>query len=119
MAVESWWFRFLNQGDLVFLDLEDYPSRATIRSAWDEVERAVRGYLAALTPTELEREVRPPFWEEGQPIKVWQALVQVANHSTDHRAQMLTGILQLGGPTIEQDYLGYLFAKQQGKASSC
>lgn len=113
MAVESWWFHFLATGELVFLQAEDYRTRAVLRTKWDETEKQVRAYLDALTPDELQREVRPDFWDEGeQPIRVWQALFQVANHSTDHRAQTLAGIHRLGGPTVGQDYLTYLAHKQ-------
>lgn len=113
MAVEWWWFHFLQTGTLVFLNSAHYPSRASIRTQWDNVEHTVRAYLHTLTDPELERQVRPDFWNETrQPIKVWQALLQVANHGTDHRAQILAGIRHLGGPTVEQDYLSYLFARQ-------
>lgn len=114
MSVESWWFHFLKTGELVFLEPEDYPDRASISLEWDHVETEVRAYLNTLTAQELEREVRPEFWEEGQqPIKVWEAIFQVLNHSTDHRAQILSGLKQLNAPTIGQDFLDYLFAKQE------
>lgn len=113
MSVEFWWFRFLATDTLEFLQAEQYPARATLRAKWDETEEQVRAYLETLTPDELQREVRPDFWDEGaQPIQVWQALFQVANHSTDHRAQTLASIHRLGGPTVGQDYLAYLFEKQ-------
>jgi uncharacterized damage-inducible protein DinB len=34
--------------------------------------------------------------------------MQVLNHSTDHRAQLLDAVRERGGPTDEQDYLTYL-----------
>lgn len=111
MSVESWWFRFLRTGVVEFLNPDDHKTRASVRETWDVVEREVRDYLAALTPQELRREVSPDFWEGRLTVQVWQALVQVANHGTDHRAQMLAGIHRLGGPTVEQDYLSYLMAR--------
>ncbi|MBZ0277830.1 MAG: DinB family protein [Anaerolineae bacterium] len=116
MAVESWWFEFLRRGELVFMDMVDFPTRAEIRTRWDEVETSIRAYLERLTPAEMEREVRPHFWDETrQPIKVWEAILQVANHSTDHRAQTLAGLHRLGAPTVGQDFLDYLFAQQATK----
>lgn len=112
MGVEYWWLHFLATGELDFIDPEAYPTRASLRARWDEVERQVRAYLAGLTDAELEREVRPEFWDEGgRPIRVRQALFQVANHSTDHRAQMLAVIHRLGGETVGQDFLDYLFER--------
>lgn len=113
MGVEYWWFHFLNEGILTFLEVEDYPNRTLIRNKWDEVEQYVRDYIHNLTPAELEREVKPEFWyEEERPIKVWEALLQVSNHGTDHRAQTLAGLHQLGVPTVGQDYLDYVTATQ-------
>lgn len=74
----------------------------------------VRGYVASVDDAELQRDVRPDHWDpDERPIKMWQAMLQVANHSTDHRAQVLAGIQRLGGPTVGQDYLDYLFEQQQ------
>jgi uncharacterized damage-inducible protein DinB len=115
IGVEEWWIRFLATGEIQFLAWDKFADRAALRAQWDVTEPMVRAYVAALTREELERKVRPPFWEAGQgPITVAQALTQVAFHSADHRAQALTHIRRLGGPTVEQDFLGYLVAKQPG-----
>ncbi len=111
MAVEHWWLHFLRTSTLDFLELEQFPDRATIRAKWDDVEAINRTYVATITPEELERLVKPAFWEENtKPIKVWQALMQVMNHSTDHRAQTLAMLHRLGAPTVGQDFLAYLHA---------
>src|SRR5262249_8923967 len=113
LGTTSWWFRFLQEGTIPFLEREHLDTRPAIRAAWDDIAQTVRTYLAEVTEVELRREVRPDFWDAHErPITVWQALLQVANHSTDHRAQMLVGIQRLGGPTVEQDYLRYLFSQQ-------
>ncbi|NDJ75429.1 MAG: hypothetical protein GYB65_04145, partial [Chloroflexi bacterium] len=77
---------------------------------WDAVEREVRAYIDALTSEELQRPVKPSFWDpDERPIMVREALVQVANHSTDHRAQIMAMLhTQFGAPTVEQDFLSYL-----------
>lgn len=118
MAVESWWLEFLRTGRVNFLDRDDYPTRAAVRAKWDAIERDVLAYLATITEADLNRDVRPNVWEgDEQPIKAWQALLQVANHSTDHRAQTLATIHMLGGQGVEQEYLDYLF-DQQRKSSA-
>jgi uncharacterized damage-inducible protein DinB len=87
-----------------------HTTRESIRAKWDETEQMIRAYVAQLTPEELARTVRPPFWDAGQPaIKVFEALFQVANHSTDHRAQTLAALHRVGGPTTPQDLLFYTF----------
>ena len=106
MAVQSWWVHYLATGEIRYLDHDDYPTRETILPGWDRVEGATTAYLANLTDDDLSRMVRPDHWGEAEPaVAVWQALFQVINHSTDHRAQTLAGIHQLGGTTAAQDFL--------------
>lgn len=108
LAVEYWWVHFLHTGVVEFLDDEKLLTRADVRAAWDDVEAKVTGWVAQMTPASLERTVRPDFWNDPWSVKAWQGLMQVLNHSTDHRAQLLDAVRELGGPTDEQDYLSYL-----------
>lgn len=109
LGVQSWWIHYLRTGEIVFLDDDAFTDRASIRARWDEVDTETADYLAGITDADLGRLVRPAHWGDARPpVTVWQALFQVLNHSTDHRAQTLAGIFQLGGETIAQDYL--LFA---------
>ena len=113
LMVEHWWLHYLATGEVRFLAWEDFPDRAAVRAQRDRTEAMIRAYLANLTPEELRREVRPAFWPEGRrPIAAYRALMQVANHSTDHRAQALAGVHRLGGATVGQDALEYFFARQ-------
>ncbi len=113
MSVEYWWLYFLEHGELPdFNALQVYFDKATprsvIRERWDEVEKGVLAYIDTLTPEELQREVKPPFWDDGKrPVRAWEGLLQVAYHSTDHRAQILAGLHRLGAKTIGQDYLNF------------
>ncbi len=116
LAVEAWWFHFLQTGVVEFIREEDLMTREIIRKQWDMTEERVMAYLNTLTSDELSRKVMPPFWENKPAITVRDALVQVANHSTDHRAQTLSGLHQLGATTIEQDYLFYLWEKEMAEA---
>jgi uncharacterized damage-inducible protein DinB len=122
MDVERWWLHFLRTGEIDFSDDAVYLlPRESLRSRWDEVEREARAYIQSLTPEELERPVRPPFWDEHEapPVTVWQALLQVANHSTDHRAQMMAMLhTRFGAPTFGQDFLSYLHEKAAGPAQA-
>lgn len=115
LAVEAWWFNFLQTGVVEFIKEEDLTNREIIRKQWDSTEKQVMAYLNTLTTEELNRKVMPPSWENKPAITVRDALVQVANHSTDHRSQTLSGLHQLGATTIEQDYLVYLWEKETGK----
>jgi uncharacterized damage-inducible protein DinB len=106
---------FLEHGKMPDLDpdvVESYYDPATprsvIRQRWDEVEQGVMAYIDMLTPEALQREVKPSHWDaDERPARVWEGLLQVVNHSTDHRAQILAGVHRLGGKTIGQDYLNF------------
>ncbi len=112
MAVEHWWLHFLKTGEIHFYDDDVFMlPREAVREKWQqEVEPEVFAYLDSLTPAELRRTVKPPFWSEDEPpVTVWQALIQVANHSTDHRAQAMAMMhTRYGAPTFGQDFLTYL-----------
>lgn len=108
LGVESWWIHFLQTGVVEFVDEDQFHTQEDVRALWNQVEVNVKGYLAQLTPADLTRNVRPTFWEDPWSVQAWQGLMQVLNHSTDHRAQLLDSVRELGGPTEEQDYLSYL-----------
>jgi uncharacterized damage-inducible protein DinB len=115
LEVEYWWVHFLHTGVVEFLDDEVLLTRADVRAAWDDVEVKVKGWVAQMTPASLERTVRPDFWKDPWSVKAWQGLMQVLVHSTDHRAQLLDAVRELGGPTDEQDYLTYLHERAMSK----
>jgi uncharacterized damage-inducible protein DinB len=41
----------------------------------------------------------------------WQVFAHVANHGTDHRAQILRLLHDLGAPTFSQDFMIYLWER--------
>ena len=79
-------------------------TKEKVRVRWDEVIDEMLAYLNDLSDAELYR----PF-EEG--LEVWQVLFHVLNHGTDHRAQMLAMLNQLGVKTFPQDYALYLLGR--------
>jgi uncharacterized damage-inducible protein DinB len=51
-----------------------------------------------------------PFTDGEDPdLMLWQALLHVANHGTDHRAQILRLLNDLGVKTTSQDYIFYIY----------
>ncbi|MBE0699284.1 MAG: DinB family protein, partial [Anaerolineaceae bacterium] len=86
----------------------DFDDRETIRAHWDRVERDMRAYLAELRDDMLfDTPIKEP--EEDQNLIVWQVLLHVANHGTDHRAQLLRVLNDLGVKTISQDYIFFIY----------
>jgi uncharacterized damage-inducible protein DinB len=82
--------------------------RDTIRAHWDRVEGDIRAYLAGLQDEMLfSKPITEP--EEDKDLIVWQVLLHVANHATDHRAQLLKVLHDLGVETKSQDYIFYVY----------
>ena len=108
LNVDSAWFGDLTgkEPDVVDLDAEQVNDRAVIRQAWEQVEQFVRGYLAALTDDMLTQK---PLQGEDENLLLWQVLLHVVNHGTDHRAQVLRAIHDFGVETPPQDYIFYVY----------
>ncbi len=68
----------------------------------------MRAYLAELQDDMLfDKPIEEP--EEDKDLIVWQVLLHVANHGTDHRAQVLRLLNDLGVKTTYQDYIFYVY----------
>ncbi len=86
----------------------DFDDRESIRAHWDSVEQSMHDYLADLQDAMLfDKPIEEP--EEDQDLMVWQVLLHVVNHGTDHRAQLLRLLNDLGVETTSQDYIFYVF----------
>lgn len=82
--------------------------RAALRARWDQIEAATQAYLQDLSEAMLfTRPITEPA--EDKDLLVWQVLLHVVNHATDHRAQLLRVLHDLGVKTTSQDYIFYVF----------
>lgn len=98
MNIEDRWFSGLRGAEVPgFINPVYYPTREQLREKWDQVEAEIQTYLDALTDDNLMRVYDGPF-------HVWQVLLHVINHATDHRAQVFSLLHSLGAPTFPQDY---------------
>ena len=67
----------------------------------------MRDYLAGLRDDML---IEKPFADgEDKDLILWQVLLHAVNHGTDHRAQMLRSLHDLGVKTVSQDYIFYVY----------
>ncbi len=108
MSVDDVWFSALRGVELP----QPFTPAASddcvsIRAQWDTVEQNMRAYLAALRDDML---FTKPFAEgEDKDLILWQVLIHVVNHATDHRAQVLRQLHDLGVKTGPQDYIFYVY----------
>lgn len=110
MNADNGWFTSL-RGDDWPGDLEPaaFADQAAVRAQWNEIEQMMRDYLAGLSDQMLFE--KP--WPEGEDKDLyrWQVLLHVANHGTDHRAQILRDLKDLGVETTSQDYVFYIYER--------
>lgn len=86
----------------------DVDDRESIRALWDAVEQNTRAYLTNLQDEQLfSKPITDP--EEDKDLVVWQVLLHIVNHATDHRAQLLRALHDLGVDTKYQDYIFYVY----------
>jgi len=115
MNADDMWFcelRGVANPNLLDTEVND---RQLIREHWDAVERTMQGYLSSLRDEMLfQKPITVP--EEDKILFTWQVLLHVANHGTDHRAQVLRLLNDLGVKTESQDFIFYVF-EHQGKSS--
>src|SRR5262245_58018031 len=84
------------------LRAEDYPTREAARRICQQVDQDSIERVRGLTEADLER--IPDGWSEP----VWVAMLQLAHHGTDHRAQILRALHDLDKPTFEQNFVLYI-----------
>ncbi len=108
MSVDDTWFSALRGVELPEPFLHTgFDDRMQIRAHWDVVEQNMRDYLANLRDEVL---FDKPFGEgEDKDLVLWQVLLHVVNHGTDHRAQLLRILNDLGLKTGPQDYIFYVY----------
>jgi len=113
MSVDDTWFCGL-RGEEIPAPLAPghFADRQAIRARWDEIERRMGEYLAELEDELVGARPFPPGEDEA--LIVWQVLFQVLNHGTDHRAQILRLLNDLGVRTTSQDYIFFAYEQPVG-----
>jgi uncharacterized damage-inducible protein DinB len=108
MSTDDAWFSGLRGVEMPEpFNPADLDDRKIIRAHWDNVEQNMRDYLAKLRDDML---FEKPFADgEDKDLILWQVLLHVGNHGTDHRAQLLRVLNDLGVKTEYQDYIFYVY----------
>jgi uncharacterized damage-inducible protein DinB len=90
------------------LPAAEVDDRDVIRAYWDSIEQRICAYLADLRDEMLfTKPIEEP--EDDKNLIVWQVLLHVVNHATDHRAQILRSLNDMGVDTKWQDYIFYIY----------
>jgi uncharacterized damage-inducible protein DinB len=109
ISADDTWFSQLRGVEYpVEFPAADLDDRNLIRAHWDNAEQNMRNYLAKLRDA-MFFEKPFPNHEEDNVLILWQVLLHVVNHGTDHRAQLLRLLNDLGVETESQDYVFYVY----------
>lgn len=109
-AVELFWLGRVQQiPDPQFPEASAFADRSALRTAWDALESEWCSLVDGLTDGQLNERISymSIVGRQRRVTPLWQALTQVLNHGTDHRAQTLWLIHQVGGETVAQDFIFY------------
>jgi len=87
------------------------PTRASVRALWEQTKAELDAYLATLDQAKLDEIVVGRLAGRGADYASRRSdlLLHLANHGTDHRAQVLAILhSEFQVPTVEQDMMLYL-----------
>ncbi len=112
-----WVDRMRRTPPIPHLRFDDYSSLIETKSKWNEAKIEFLDYVNSLDQAHLYEVI--PYEITGRGISAknhrWEILLHLVNHSTDHRAQILTLLnQQFNIETQEQDLILYLSKKEGG-----
>jgi uncharacterized damage-inducible protein DinB len=103
---ENWLDRMDGEGDKQVAWFEEKGDFATLRPRFEAVHAVWTEYLAALDDTQLARDFDFPTTAGSRfAVPTHVQLEQLVGHACYHRGQVALLVAQLGGETVDTDYL--------------
>jgi uncharacterized damage-inducible protein DinB len=92
---------------------EQYPTLEALAAAWEAEQEAMRSFVDSLSEEDLDRVIEYRR-TNGRAYRnpLWQVLVHVVNHGTQHRGEAALLLTRLGRSPGDLDLMRYL--RQQG-----
>jgi len=86
------------------LTAADLPGVAAVRQAWRDLASRRAAYLALLDDAALGAVIRWPDADGARALLRWQAIVQCANHGTQHRSEIAAMLTDCGQSPGDLDF---------------
>lgn len=116
----AWWDGSLpaDQALRSQLNPADHPNLASVRAAWETLDRATQAFVDGLTDADVER-VYSTSMPNGTLFRqsLWQMMLHVVNHGTQHRSEVAAMLTGFGHSPGDLDLLGYFRLFSDGKAT--
>lgn len=108
----SWWDGSLPAEQAIRLTLApaDFADLAAVRSLFDEQRAALDAFVSALTDADANRRLSA-ITPARQPVEspLWETMLHVANHGTQHRAEIAAQLSAHGRSPGSLDLMRYLW----------
>jgi uncharacterized damage-inducible protein DinB len=106
-----WWDGSLSAEEAYHLKLDpaNFPDLASLRTVWEEVEKATHAFITGLKDEDVGRvyaQTLPNGADFRMPL--WQMMLHVANHGTQHRSEVAAMLTSFGHSPGNLDLLFYL-----------
>ena len=98
------------------LVFEDFDTLSKTKAKWDELQKEFLDQLNLFNQEQLDETIDWELLSQGlkSTTSRWQILLHLANHATDHRAQILAILHHyFHVNTVEQDMIYYLAERKQ------
>jgi uncharacterized damage-inducible protein DinB len=109
-ASQRWRHGFQDSGEEPEPEREPLPTSDELRGRWETEWTAVDAWLPTVTDSFVE------YVHQGVPV--WQMLVHVVNHGTQHRAEAAALLTAEGRSPGELDLIDYAEEKAKGPTST-
>ena len=116
MSSERMWQQRWHGESGAFLDPKDFPTAASIREYWVEVENNMRNFIAEQTePSLLSKVTYTNPKGETFTLPLWQMVIQPPNHNTHHRGELAAMFALMNIPHPEEEVVQYYLIKSGQK----
>jgi uncharacterized damage-inducible protein DinB len=116
LAERIWYARWHGESPATVIGTP-LPDLATLRARWAEHEALMRAFVAAQTDETLASTLQYRLLNGQEGISAyWQMLLQLINHGSYHRGQVVTMLRQLGAATVPGTDL-IVYFRERGAAS--